>query len=320
MTTSTGRDRQSDMIEKVVYINRVAKVVKGGRRFNFSAVVVIGDGQGNVGAGMGKAKEVPEAIRKGATLARKQMLRVPMSGSTLPHAVIAQYGASRVMLRPASAGTGIIAGGGVRAIMEAAGLHDVLTKSLGSRNPVNVVRATMEGLRSLRDPAAERERRAEAQAAPPPPPPRPRRVEPPRPREPRPQRPMEPMAPPPVAAEAVESAEGAPPAVEGLVTGGEAAPVVVAEVAAESAALPTEAAVEPAVAPVEIAAEAAVPPEEVAPESVILSPEVGVKAAVTDAGEATIEMSAGGAEEAASVAPVEDESAAKAPEAGNAEA
>ncbi len=180
-----NRDGGSDMNEKVVYINRVAKVVKGGRRFNFSAVVVVGDGQGNVGAAMGKAKEVPEAIRKATTLARKQMIKIPMNGGTLPHSVMAKFDAAQVLLRPASPGTGIIAGGGVRAIMEVAGVHDVLSKSLGSRNPVNVVRATMEGLKSLRVAADEKERRRAAQALPAPPPPRPRRVEPPRPREPR---------------------------------------------------------------------------------------------------------------------------------------
>lgn len=180
-----NRDGGSDMNEKVVYINRVAKVSKGGRRFSFSAVVVVGDGQGNVGAAMGKAKEVPEAIRKATTLARKQMIKIPMSGGTLPHSVMAKFDAAQVLLRPASPGTGIIAGGGVRAIMEVAGVHDVLSKSLGSRNPVNVVRATMEGLKSLRVTADEKERRRAAQALPAPPPPRPRRVEPPRPREPR---------------------------------------------------------------------------------------------------------------------------------------
>ena len=141
-----------EYIEKVVDINRVAKVVKGGRRFSFTAVVVVGDGAGRVGFGMGRANEVPEAIRKGGVIARRSMIQVPMREGTLVHELVARFKASKIVMRPAAPGAGIIAGGAVRAIMEAAGVTDVLTKSLGSNNPVNVVRATIDGLRSLRDP------------------------------------------------------------------------------------------------------------------------------------------------------------------------
>ncbi|MEA1959160.1 MAG: 30S ribosomal protein S5 [Chloroflexota bacterium] len=141
--------------EKLVNIKRVAKVVKGGRRFSFTALVVVGDGKGKVGAGLGKAKEIPEAIRKGGATARKQMVMVPMNGSTIPYPITAKYCGAKVLLKPASEGTGLIAGGGVRAVLEVAGVTDILTKSLGSANQINVVRATIEALRQLRDPKVE---------------------------------------------------------------------------------------------------------------------------------------------------------------------
>jgi small subunit ribosomal protein S5 len=146
-------------VDKVVSINRVAKVVKGGRRFRFSAIVVVGDGQGKVGAGLGKAQEVPEAIRKALEKAKKEMIQVPILQNTIPYAVVGQFGSGKVLLRPATEGTGVIAGGPVRAVVEVAGIKNVLTKCLGSNNPHNAVKATMEALRQLASPEEVAQRR-----------------------------------------------------------------------------------------------------------------------------------------------------------------
>jgi small subunit ribosomal protein S5 len=168
-TSSSGPNRRRDgavddlkLQERVVHVNRVAKVVKGGRRFSFTALVVIGDGLGKVGVGYGKAKEVSEAIRKGSDDARKHMITIHLKGTTIPHEIIGKHGASRVLLKPAVEGTGVRAGLSVRAVVEAAGVHDILGKSLGSDNAINVVAATMDALKNLKDPVEVLAKRAAA--------------------------------------------------------------------------------------------------------------------------------------------------------------
>ncbi len=221
MTYRERRDRGGDMgslglQEKVVSIRRVAKVVKGGRNFSFNAMVVVGDGSGQVGIGLGKAGEVPEAVRKGAAIARKTLFAIPMKGSTIPHEIIHKFGGAKVMLKPASPGTGVIAGGSIRAVVSTAGIRDILTKSLGSSNPINVVKATYQALQLLKIPEdAVRARKELAAALLASPPPEPRSPRPPRPAAPRRRPDSESSGPPaPPAMAPAAAAPAKPPAAE----------------------------------------------------------------------------------------------------------
>ena len=269
MTYRERRDRGGDLggvglQEKVVSIRRVAKVVKGGRNFSFNAMVVVGDGSGQVGIGLGKAGEVPEAVRKGAAIARKTLFQIPMKGSTIPHEIISKYGGAKVLLKPASPGTGVIAGGSIRAVVSTAGIRDILTKSLGSSNPINVVKATYQALQRLKIPEdAVRARKELAAALLASPPPEPRSPRPPRPTPPRRRPDAEGSGPPAAPAMVAPAMAPAKP---------DAAPAEPPKAEAESAAEVAVAEAEPAAEPA-VAEPAEAPTEEPAEESSKPDPE-----------------------------------------------